>query len=60
VVLTGNRQPIVVPSPWHEYLATTLPYESPPTEDTRFPALPDVVRDLRASVSPRRRIEEVG
>jgi hypothetical protein len=58
IVLTGNRQPIAVPSPWHEYLTTTLPYQSPPSVDARLSALADVILDLRASVSPGRRIEE--
>lgn len=58
VVLTGVQQPIAVPAPWHEYLATTLPYEAPPTHDTRFPDLDHVERELRASAAGRR-IEEV-
>ncbi|WP_229402318.1 hypothetical protein [Micromonospora okii] len=58
VLLAGVRRPIVVPSPWHEYLATTLPYAEPPDADTRFAGLDEVNRALRAGAG-HRRIEEV-
>jgi hypothetical protein len=57
-LLTGARQPILVPSPWHEYLARRLPYQTPSSQDTRFPSVDQVNQELRASAAGRR-IEEM-
>jgi len=58
ILLAGIRRPIVVPSPWHEYLSTTLPYAEPPAHDTRFVEPGEVNRALRASAD-HRPVEEV-
>jgi len=58
VLLAGVRRPITVPSPWHEYLNTALPYEVRPTRDTRFTGVERVNAALRASVRDKR-VEEV-
>ncbi|WP_018682913.1 hypothetical protein [Actinokineospora enzanensis] len=59
LVLTGMRQPVEVTPPWHEHLATQLPYEAPPTGDSTFPPLTHVTDALRATIRPGRRVEEV-
>lgn len=59
IVLTGQRQPIVVPPPWHEHLTAALPFEALSDGDTSLPDLASVVQALRDNVSPTRRVEEV-
>jgi hypothetical protein len=58
VVLTGVRQPIVVPSPWCDHLTSHLPYAIPHASDARFPGLDDIVDDLRVSAAGKR-LEEI-
>ncbi len=58
VILTGVRQPVVVPPPWRDHIASELPYAVPPLGDARFPGLDAVVDDLLASAAGKR-IEEI-
>lgn len=54
VVLTGLDRPVTVPWPWHDYLATQLPYTRPSDADARFPQVDEVVRELQASVGQKK------
>jgi hypothetical protein len=53
-LLTGVRQPIMVPSPWRDHLASQLSYAVPPPGDAQFPGLDQVEASLRDLVAETR------